>query len=99
MKHLTPNVANAIYSILVEIGGAYEGERSNFVFNCTKAKDGPPGEWRFCGKLKFGGKPYLESDRWRTGCYREDDTPERIALITEMNQRLEELRRCSAIAV
>lgn len=93
MQPLKPDAANAIYSILVEIGGAHESERNHFVYHCTKAPAGPPGEWRFCGKLGFGGKVYLDSDRWRTGCYREDDTPERDALIADMNLRLEQLRR------
>jgi hypothetical protein len=93
MKLLTPEAANLIYDVIAEIGGAHESERANFVYHCSQASDGPPSEWRFCGKLDFGGKVYLDSDRWRTGCYREDDTPERSVLIAEMNMRLELLRR------
>lgn len=49
------------------------------------------GEYRFCGAIGFGGKfrnngnnnnvPYVD-------CYREDQTPDRLAMIERANKRL-----------
>lgn len=57
-------------------------------------KEHPCREWRFCGALGFGGKfrnngnhdntPYVD-------CYREDETPARLAMIEAANKRLAEL--------
>lgn len=49
-------------------------------------------EYRFCGELGFGGKLYLE-ERYapRVGCYKEDDTPERLKMIAAANKELEKL--------
>lgn len=92
MRLLSPETANAIYSLLAELGGAHETDRSNFVYHFTQAPDGPPGEWRFQGIFGFGGKVYLTPDRWCVGCYREDDTPERTIAMARINAQLEELR-------
>ena len=51
-----------------------------------------PHEWRFMGALGFGGKFYNDGVSWRVGCYREDDTPERLRMIGAANARLAELR-------
>ena len=74
---LSPESANAVYDLLVKVGGAYEGDRSSFVYHHSKELVGitSSSEWRFQGSLGFGGKFYTDHDRWRVGCYREDDTP------------------------
>lgn len=77
--------ANKVYDILVSIGGAYEPYRDSFVYHHTKSKD-KCSEWRFSGKLGFGGK--YRSSYNRVDCYKEDETPERMKLIKELNSAL-----------
>ena len=81
--------ANAIYDLLVKMGDAPKTYQEHFVLHFTSEE--PPREWRFQGSLGFGGKFYVDRDRWRVGCYREDDTPERLRTIEEMNKALERL--------
>jgi len=87
----TKEAANAIYDLLVKVGGAYEGDRSSFVYHHSAEQAYLHTEWRFQGLLGFGGKFYTDRERWRVGCYREDDTPERERIIAEMNKALEGL--------
>lgn len=49
-------------------------------------------EWCFRGALGFGGKFWRNDGRWYVTCYREDETPERRAMIEEANKRLEDHR-------
>ncbi len=61
---------------------------------CITDQEQPCHEWRFIGKLGFGGKfrnngnrdnvPYVD-------CYPENETPERRAMIERANERLAEL--------
>lgn len=44
-------------------------------------------EFRFQGKLGFGGKVYVEEPP-RVSCYPEDSTPERVAMIKKANEQL-----------
>ena len=90
---MTVERANAVYDILVKMGGAYEGDRISFVQYHSKelVNSWGPTEWRFQGHLGFGGKFYTDRERWQVGCYREDDTPERERIIAEMNKALEGL--------
>ena len=85
---MTKKQANAVYDLLVQIGGASEDERETFVYNHTEARYLCT-EWRFCGVLGFGGK--YRSERNRVDCYREDETPERLAVIKEINFRLADI--------
>lgn len=81
--------ANNVYDLLVSIGGAEESERSSFIyFHCTD-KYGCD-EWRFIGKLGFGGK--YRSKTNRVDCYKEDETPERIILIEKLNSELKKIK-------
>ena len=52
MAKITKEKAGKVYDLLV---GAYEPDRDNFIYHHTESKDGCS-EWRFCGKLGFGGK-------------------------------------------
>lgn len=79
--------ANSVYDLLVKIGGASESERSSFIYHHT-SKEGCD-EWRFCGKLGYGGK--YRSKANRVDCYKEDDTPERMEIIKELNNLLNKL--------
>lgn len=80
--------ANAVYDLLVRIGGANENERASFIHHHCVSKYGCD-EWRFGGKLGFGGK--YRSIKNRVDCYLEDETPERKKIITELNEVLSKL--------
>lgn len=85
---MTTEKANKIYDLLTSIGGASESERNNFVYHHTETKDGC-NEWRFQGKLGFGGK--YRSTRNRVDCYLEDETTERLFILNELNLKLQEI--------
>jgi hypothetical protein len=78
------------YTILVEECGANELGRSDFLAVMLNEPD--ISEYRFQGKLGYGGKfwpnngptPYVT-------CYPEDETPTRRGMIERANKRLEEL--------
>jgi hypothetical protein len=87
------------YTIAVEECGAPDGdwERPAFLAH-TSAQVGvagnpPPIEYRFCGALGFGGKLRYDpfSQRLYVTCYREDETPARLAMIERANERLDAL--------
>lgn len=80
-----------IYSILVICGGAQDSFHSFMDFVHHYTSPDPPTEWRFMGKLAFGGKLRYGScggQLFHVDCYREDETPERRKLIDEINQKL-----------
>ena len=85
---MTEETANLIFDVLMDNVDAYAEDRADFVFymlqDCRH-------EWRFQGNLGFGGKTYIESDRWRVNCYQEDETPERAKIIKTTNEKLKEL--------
>jgi hypothetical protein len=87
---LTVDQVDAIFYIITRVCGACndEYERQNFVYHYTKFNEGPPREWRFKGHLGFGGKLYFEYDGISVGCYAEDATPERNAIINQANALL-----------
>jgi hypothetical protein len=89
VKPLTRESALAVYTLLRLIG-APAGTQEHFVHTFTTE---PPSEWRFQGSLGFGGKLWLERERWRVSCYSEDDTPERVEKIELVNALLEQLRQ------
>lgn len=81
----TNELANKIYDVLVNLGGASEHERSGFIYHHVDSKDGCD-EWRFQGKLGYGGK---YRSRYNTvDCYQEDETKERLKLIKQINSLL-----------
>src|SRR5690349_18705869 len=89
---LSDEGARTIYALL-RLLGAPESAEENYVSHFTKSPGHVPEEWRFQGVLGGGGKLYLERERWRVGCYKEDDTPERIAMIRSANSVLDVLRQ------
>ena len=80
---------NAIYDLLVSIGGASETYRYSFISEHVRNEDFACREWRFCGHLGFGGK--YRSQTNKVDCYQEDETPERLAIIEKLNKELAKL--------
>lgn len=98
---LTAELAEAIWTILVEEAGASADldKRRGFVMVETRRR---VDEYRFVGHLGFGGKFWRNpgtrpdgswGERWYVNCYREDETPERKAAIARTNDRLWDLQR------
>ena len=77
---------NKVWDILVTLAGAMEGERDQFLSNWPECR-----EFRFCGKLGFGGKIWGSSDVPYVTCYQEDQTSERAEVIKVTNVALAEL--------
>ena len=84
---MTFDKANKVYDILVNIGGADEKMRDSFLYYHTEESDCT--EWRFCGKLGFGGK--YRSEYNSVDCYQEDETKERLKIIEEINNKLKDV--------
>lgn len=90
-----------MWDVLVNEAGAFEGDRGSFVHHQTTAGSRSTGEWRFCGALGFGGKFRRNVNRlpdgtwgeqWYVDCYRENETPETLAIIATVNPLLNALR-------
>lgn len=86
-RNLREDEAGVIYGLLVAGAGARdcEDERDCFIRYAAGQQDV---EWRFQGALGFGGKLYF--DGWsvpRIGCYPEDQTPARQAIIEKLNAK------------
>ena len=80
--------SDEVWDVLVELAGASEERRSDFVRYAELTPEGDL-EWRFQGSLGFGGKVWsLVGDNWRVDCYPEDSTPERRAVIDAVNARI-----------
>jgi len=73
-----------VYDVLIAECGAAVGDRNAFVQEMQS--DTPTREWRFQGRLGFGGK-YWPLEK-RVSCYREDETPERRAMMDRCNEVL-----------
>jgi len=97
---MNPEFYSQAWDILVEVGGASKDEydKADFVRSFSDKDDRrTTREWRFCGKLGFGGKFYMrDSHRHDVSCYPEDRTPEREALIDTINERLKTLEKSYA---
>ncbi len=89
-KPLSKEAAHDVWNLLVDLGGAYDGERNETHFVQCQT-DEFIREWRFQGIFGFGGKFYRDSDRWCVGNYSEDDSPETDCVRDEINGRLAEL--------
>lgn len=82
---MNEETANNVYDVLVATVGAraHDDARHEFVYHQTS--DHPPDEFRFQGRLGFGGKFWRRHDRWDVTCYREDETDERRNMIQTAN--------------
>lgn len=85
---LDRNQANKVYELLVSVGGASERDRESFIYHHCESEYGC-GEWRFQGKLGFGGKYYSRNNR--VCFYTEDTTPERDQIRSQLNELLSEI--------
>lgn len=97
MRKITPEQANKVYDILVNDAGANDTpkmlERESFIFHVA-VNPHPTTEYRFGGNLGWGGKfrnngnynntPYVDY-------YKEDTTPERDAIVSNVNSLLKML--------
>lgn len=79
---------NAVFDLLVSTGGTHESMRDDFLYRHARLGE-PCDEYRFQGKLGFGGK-YLRKTN-RVSLYVEDETPERVALRDRLNTELASL--------
>lgn len=87
---LSSTTADIIYTLLVEEGGAPEHEREAFIREYTDKE--PSKEWRFRGRLGFGGKFRIGErggkPRLYVDCYPEDNNDERQRIMDGINSRL-----------
>jgi len=81
---LTVEQAAAVWKVLRLHAGASDSGRTSFISHVT---DRDAGEYRFQGKLGFGGKFYC-SGRWYVSNYKEDRTPETEQIISKVNRLL-----------
>jgi hypothetical protein len=89
---LTETEAILVYNVLIALAGAPVNMKENFIYHHTKP-DGPE-EWRFGGKLGFGGKYW--SRRNLVSCYSEDETTEREDIIKLTNTALTKAKDITA---
>ncbi len=83
--------ASKVYDVLVRMGGASEMMRDSFIHHHSEERGRDIcHEWRFGGRLGFGGK-YWSSYNY-VNCYSEDSTPERMSLIEIINQELKKIK-------
>lgn len=87
-RRLTPEVAAAVYDLLIERCEAPNREKDHFVYRQSKTDEPPITEWRFCGMLGFGGKFWNVHERWYVSAYPEDTNAERRLIIAQTNQAL-----------
>lgn len=63
--------------------------RKDFVFHHCRPDF--PKEYRFCGRLGFGGKFWRTNGKFYVNCYTEDETPLRLQIMATANERLANL--------
>ena len=91
MRNLTFEQANKYFGILVDHAGASEDQRTQFLHYMMEDDGVGFKEWRFGGYLGFGGKAKMNHSHAYVTCYQEDETPERRAIITTVNELLKDL--------
>lgn len=83
--------AQDILQILTKTCGAPSDTR-DFLYHVGEYLAGRvnhPLEYRFCGKLGFGGKLRLrDGEAPRVDCYQEDETPLRYRMMVRANKKL-----------
>jgi hypothetical protein len=85
---MTRGIIAEIFDILVDECGARESEREDFFHHWPECV-----EYRFQGKLGFGGKVFCSGGKVWVSCYLEDETPERNEIIKRANDRIAALRQ------
>lgn len=76
---------DAVYDVLVEECGALDDDQERHSFKLLWPECV---EFRFQGRLGFGGKVWHNRRRVYVTCYPEDQIPERLAMIERANERL-----------
>lgn len=92
MRKFTEQEANAIWDILIAEAGA-NGDLSARHDFLHEALSGNWTEWRFGGKLGFGGKVRNNMGRVYVTCYRENETPSVNAAIEKTNELLKQYEK------
>jgi hypothetical protein len=77
-------VADEVYTVLVNEAGATNSESDRMQFRAFWERD-------------VGGKLWKGRRDWRVNCYREDETPERLAVIERTNAALADLYALLAV--
>lgn len=78
-----------VFDLLVRIGGAPESQRDDFIYRHVRDRY-PCHEYRFQGKLGFGGK--YRSRTNKVDCYPEDENDLRKSIIFQLNNELRKLK-------
>lgn len=78
-----------VFTILIRHCGAREADREVFIYHMNR--EPYPIEYRFCGKLGFGGKFWRSPDRLYVNCYPEHLDKERSTMIESANAELRTL--------
>jgi len=92
-KSLSKEIANKVFDLLIEEAGAYEGNRNEFLFAQTRKPDeyykfGGCTEFRFGGKLGFGGKFWNTNNRFCVSAYSEETGSIQAEIIEKVNNLL-----------
>jgi hypothetical protein len=77
-----------VYDLLVEIGAPADAKADFLQYFMA---DRAISEWRFQGKLGFGGKFWRSARGHEITCYNEDSSKGRDELIARTNRRINEL--------
>lgn len=92
MSQMSERMANEVFDALVELAGAIEYNRREFIqAQCHEAHECR--EFRFCGKLGFGGKLWVNGGRVYVNCYSEDMNKSRKRIIKKTNAKLAEIQK------
>lgn len=86
-QRLTENMAERVWVVLVEECGANPSADAKWEFVHHQTRE-HCSEYRFQGKLGFGGKLWNNSLRLSVNCYPEDLTDERGEIMMRANARL-----------
>lgn len=88
-SYLSKEIANKVWDILVKYAGVSEDGRMQFLQSVSDVTEKYPAiEYRFGGKLGFGGKFW--KDKMKVTCYSEDEKGKK-GLINKINKMLSKL--------
>lgn len=86
-------LADEVYTVLVDVAGAVDSPVDREQFRRFWWEADSYREYRFIGRLGFGGKLWIQPERMYVSCYREDETPERLEIVKRTNNALDSLAR------
>lgn len=88
MIEITESQAKELCDILMEHAGAFPYDKTQFLQAQTN-REFPCREFRFCGKLGFGGKFWNNNGKLYVACYQEDENKKRNKIIEKVNKMLD----------